>query len=100
MPPYPQRETNAEVAAALAACEVSRRRFLTLLGATAGAVAVSGALAACNQETDGEPENSTVAETTTPTSIVRFYSVVTPQDGGLYDDLLPDFERQTDYQIE
>jgi tungstate transport system substrate-binding protein len=25
---------------------------------------------------------------------------VTPQDGGLYDDLLPDFERQTGYQIE
>jgi tungstate transport system substrate-binding protein len=25
---------------------------------------------------------------------------VTPQDGGLYDDLLPDFERQTGYQVE
>jgi tungstate transport system substrate-binding protein len=26
--------------------------------------------------------------------------VVSPQDGGLYDDLLPDFEQQTGYQVE
>jgi tungstate transport system substrate-binding protein len=80
---------------------VSRRRFLQLLGGAAGTMAVSGALAACSQGTGGdEAESSTVAGTTTPTSLVRFSSVVTPQDGGLYDDLLPDFERQTGYRVE
>jgi hypothetical protein len=95
MPPYTPREASAEVAAGFAACDVSRRRFLQLLGVTVGAVAVSGALAACSQETEGEAESSTVAGTTTPPSMVRLSSVGTPQAGGLYDDLLPDFERQT-----
>jgi tungstate transport system substrate-binding protein len=63
-------------------------------------MAVSGALASCSQGTSSEPESSTDAETTTLTSLVRLSSVVTPQDGGLYDDLLPDFERQTGYQVE
>jgi tungstate transport system substrate-binding protein len=79
---------------------VSRRHFLQFLGVAAGTVAVNGALAACSQDTGSEPESSTTAETTTQTSLVRLSSVVTPQDGGLYDDLLPDFERQTGYQVE
>ena len=44
MPPYTPREASAEVAAGFAACDVSRRRFLQLLGVTVGAAAVSGAL--------------------------------------------------------
>lgn len=80
---------------------VSRCHFLQLLGGAAGTMAVSGALAACSQGTGGdEAESSTVAGSTTPTSLVRLSSVVTPQDGGLYDDLLPDFERQTGYRVE
>ena len=79
---------------------VSRRHFLQFLGGAAGAMAAGGALAACGQGTSSEPESSTDAGTTTPTSLVRLSSVVTPQDGGLYDDLLPDFERQTGYQVE
>src|SRR5918998_1369662 len=79
---------------------VSRRHFLQFLGAAAGTAAVSGALAACGQGTGSEPENSTVAETTTLNSLVRLSSVVTPQDGGLYDDLIPDFERQRGFRVE
>ena len=83
---------------------VSRRRFLQFLGGAAGAVAVSEALAACSQGTSSqdigsETEDSVTAGTTTPTSLVRLSSVVTPQDGGLYDDLLPDFEQQTGYKV-
>ena len=33
------------------------------------------------------------------TRVVRLYSVVTPIEGGLYGDLLPDFERTTGYQV-
>jgi tungstate transport system substrate-binding protein len=84
---------------------VSRRRFLQFLGGAAGAVAVSEALAACSQGTSSqdigsETEDSVTAGTTTPTSLVRLSSVVTPQDGGLYNDLLPDFEQQTGYKVE
>jgi tungstate transport system substrate-binding protein len=81
---------------------VSRRRFLQLLGGAAGAVAASGTLAACSQDTgsSSEAESSPAASTSTPASLVRLSSVVSPQDGGLYDDLLPDFERQTGYQVE
>jgi tungstate transport system substrate-binding protein len=92
----PLTEFAAELATKLTTRGVSRRRFLQLLGGAA----VSGALAACSQGTDGEAESSTVAGSTTPTSLVRLSSVVTPQDGGLYDDLLPDFERQTGYRVE
>lgn len=80
--------------------EMSRRFFLKFLGGAAGAVTVSGALAACSQGTSGDAESSPAAGTNTSTSLVRLSSVVTPQDGGLYDDLLPDFERQTGYQVE
>ena len=82
------------------ASAVSRRRFLQLLGGAAGAAAMSATLAACSQGTGSETEASSATGTTTSTSLVRLSSVVTPQDGGLYDDLLPDFERQTGYQIE
>ena len=75
---------------------VSRRRFLGFLGG----VAVSGTLTACNQDTGGETESSTVAGTTMTPSLVHLSSVVTAQDGGLYDDLLPDFEQQTGYRVE
>jgi tungstate transport system substrate-binding protein len=96
----PPTEFTAEPAIKFTSRVVARRRFLQLLGSAAGTVAVSGALMACSQQTDGETESSTVAGTTTPTSVIRLSSVVTPQDGGLYDDLLPDFERQTGYQVE
>ena len=80
--------------------EMSRRSFLQFVGGTAGAVAVSGTLAACSQGTGGDAESSPAAGATTPASLVRLSSVVTPQDGGLYNDLLPDFERQTGYEVE
>ncbi len=98
---FPPKET-IEVAATLTEDAVSRRRFLQLLGGAAGAVAASGTLAACSQDTGsgGDAESSPAASTTTPASLVRLSSVVSPQDGGLYDDLLPDFERQTGYQVE
>ena len=97
---FPPTEFTTELATKLTTRVVSRRHFLQLLGGTAGAVAVSGALASCSQGTGGETESSTGAGTTTPTSLVRLSSVVTPQDGGLYDDLLPDFERQSGYRVE
>ncbi len=98
---FPSRET-IDVAATFTEDAVSRRRFLQLLGGAAGAVTVSWALAACSQDTGsgGDSESSPAASTTATTSLVRLSSVVTPQDGGLYDDLLPDFEQQTGYQVE
>ena len=96
---FPPGETT-DLAATFTAGVVSRRRFLQLLGGAAGAVAAGETLAACSLSTGGETESSPAATTTTPTSLVRLSSVVTPQDGGLYDDLLPDFERQTGYQVE
>src|SRR5918912_615232 len=91
---------TTDLAATFTAGVVSRRRFLQLLGGAAGAVAAGEALAACSLSTGGEPESSPTATITTSTSLVRLSSVVTPQDGGLYDDLLPDFERQTGYRVE
>src|SRR5215213_4781257 len=88
-------EFAAELGKKLPSQVVSRRHFLRFLGSAAGAMAVSGALASCSQDTSSEPESSTDAGTKNLTSLVRLSSVVTPQDGGLYDDLLPDFERQT-----
>ena len=98
---FPPKE-NIDVAPTLTEDAVSRRRFLQLLGGAAGAVAVSGTLAACSQDTGsgGDTQSSPAASTTTAASLVRLSSVVSPQDGGLYDDLLPDFERQTGYQVE
>jgi tungstate transport system substrate-binding protein len=98
---FPPKEI-IEVAATLTEDAVSRRRFLQLLGGAVGAVAVSGTLAACSEDTasGGDAESSPAASTTTPASLVRLSSVVSPQDGGLYDDLLPDFEQQTGYQVE
>jgi tungstate transport system substrate-binding protein len=98
---FPPKEI-IEVAAMLTEDAVSRRRFLQLLGGAVGAVAVSGTLAACSEDTasGGDAESSPAASTTTSASLVRLSSVVSPQDGGLYDDLLPDFEQQTGYQVE
>jgi tungstate transport system substrate-binding protein len=96
---FPLGDTT-DLAATFTAGVVSRRRFLQLLGGAAGAVAAGEALAACSLSTGSETESSPATTTTTPTSLVRLSSVVTPQDGGLYDDLLPDFERQTGYQVE
>jgi tungstate transport system substrate-binding protein len=93
-------EFTTELAKKIPSQVVSRRHFMQSLGGAVGAVALSGALEACSQSTGSEPESSTVAGTITQTSLVRLSSVVTPQDGGLYDDLLPDFERQTGYQVE
>jgi tungstate transport system substrate-binding protein len=93
-------EFSTELAKKLPSQVVSRRLFLRFLGSAVGAMAVSGALASCSQDTSSEPESSTDAGTKNLTSLVRLSSVVTPQDGGLYDDLLPDFERQTGYQVE
>jgi tungstate transport system substrate-binding protein len=87
---------STELAKGSASRAVSRRRFLGFLGG----VAVSGTLTACSQGTDGETESSTVAGATVTSSVVRLSSVVTPQDGGLYDDLLLDFEQQTGYRVE
>src|SRR5215210_8542677 len=96
--------TTIELATKHTARGVSRRRFLQFLGGAAGAVALSGAVVSCNQDTSqgtsSETGNSPAVESTTLTSLVRLSSVVTVQDGGLYDDLLPDFERQTGYQVE
>ena len=96
---FPSGKTT-DLASTFTAGTVSRRRFLQLLGGAAGAAAGSAALVACSQGTGGETEASPTTGTTTSTSLVRLFSVVTPQDGGLYDDLLPDFERQTGYQVE
>jgi tungstate transport system substrate-binding protein len=87
---------STELAKGSATRAVSRRRFLGFLGG----VAVSGTLTACSQGTGDETESSTVAGATVTSSVVRLSSVVTPQDGGLYDDLLPDFEQQTGYRVE
>ena len=65
-----------------AGAELSRTRFLRLLcggGSLLGVAAHSSAQA---------------------TGTVRLASVVTPKEGGLYDDLLPDFEKQTGYRVE
>lgn len=91
---------TTDLAATLTAGTVSRRRFLQFLGGAAGAAAVSATLAACSQGTGSETGASSATGTTTSTSLVRLSSVVTPQDGGLYGDFLPDFERQTGYQVE
>src|SRR5215208_7092828 len=92
-------EDTTRLAANVAAGVVSRRRFLLgLLGSTAGLVSLPGVLTACNGS--ATPGATTTAAATTETSLVRLSSVVTPQEGGLYDDLLPDFERQTGYHVE
>jgi tungstate transport system substrate-binding protein len=94
------REKTTDLADTFTAGAMSRRRFLHLLGGAAGTAAASAALVACSHGTAGVTEASHGTGTTTSTSLVRLSSVVTPQDGGLYDDLLPDFERQTGYQVE
>jgi tungstate transport system substrate-binding protein len=89
---------------------MNRRRFLRVLGGAAGVVALPGTLAACSQDaggettslqgTGGETTGSPATQTATSTSRVRLSSVRTPRDGGLYDDLLRNFEQKTGYQVE
>src|SRR5918995_1420501 len=97
---FPRREDTTQLAASVVAGVMSRRHFLLrLLGSAASLVGLPGVLAACSES--ATPGATTTAATpTTEPSLVRLSSVVTPQDGGLYDDLLPDFERQTGYQVE
>ncbi len=97
---FPRGGDAPGLTAVFGAREVSRRRFLQLLGGAAGTVAATGSLAACNQGASVETEGSPNTEAAAQSLLVRLSSVVTPQDGGLYDDLLPDFERQTGYQVE
>src|SRR5215218_3553172 len=85
---------------------VSRRGFLMrLLGSTCGLeVALPALLTSCSASNQTSSSNSATSSSsesaTTDTSLVRLSSVVTPKEGGLYDHLLPDFERQTGYQVE
>src|SRR5215211_1968544 len=86
---------------------VSRRGFLMrLLGSTCGlVVGLPALLTSCSPSSQSSRSSSATSPSssesaTTDTSLVRLSSVVTPKDGGLYDDLLPDFERQTGYQVE
>ena len=88
---------------------VSRRGFLMrLLGSTCGlGVALPALLTSCSassQTSSSSSSNATSSSSsesaTTESSLVRLSSVVTPKDGGLYDDLLPNFERRTGYQVE
>jgi tungstate transport system substrate-binding protein len=96
---FPYGEDTAR-SAVFGARDVSRRRFLRLLGGTTSAMVVAAPLAACNRSDNSEAEGSPHVEPTAQTYVVRLSSVPTPQDGGLYDDLLPEFERQTGYQVE
>lgn len=89
---------------------MNRRRFLRVLGGAAGVVGLPGALAACGQggggettslqDIGGETTGSPAALAATSTSLVRLSSIRTPRDGGLYDDLIPNFEQKTGYQVE
>lgn len=98
---FPSGEEITWLAANAVAGILSRRRFLLgLLGGTAGLVGLPGVLAACSSESATPGAITTAATATTETSLVRLSSVVTPQEGSLYDDLLPDFEQQTGYHVE
>ena len=99
------KKDPTKLAATFSASDMSRRRFLQVLGSASGGVATAGILVACNDrgtggDSGGEADDSSVIGGATQPSHVRLFSVVTPQDGGLYDDLLPDFEQQTGYQVE
>jgi tungstate transport system substrate-binding protein len=91
---------------------LDRRRFLGLLGAGSAAAA----LAACssggssgggggngqgagNGSGNQRGPSATIPPPTAKTRVVRLYSVVTAIEGGLLGDLVPDFERQTGYQV-
>src|SRR5690349_13255709 len=69
----------------------SRRAVVGLLAATAAAGLVpAGARAASGSLALAPPDNP---------EVVRLSSVVTPQDGGLYDLLLPGFTRESGFRI-
>ncbi len=100
-----------------------RRRFLGVLGAGGVALAATAAGLAGSQRvaaaagggngsgggngngsgggTGGGSSTvpSSVPRPTTKTRVVRLVSVVTPIEGGLYGDLIPDFEQQSGYSV-
>jgi tungstate transport system substrate-binding protein len=93
---------------------LDRRRFLGLLGA-GSAVAALGASSGKGSNGGGggggtgggggngsgqqRVPSSSIPPATAKTRAVRLYSVVTAVEGGLLGDLVPDFERQTGYQV-
>lgn len=102
---------------------LDRRRFLGLLGAGSAAVATMTASFAGHADSasaaggggggggngsgggsgNGSGQrrpSSTIPPPTAGTRVVRLYSVVTPIEGGLYGDLLPDFEQRTGYHVQ
>jgi tungstate transport system substrate-binding protein len=91
---------------------LDRRRFLGLLGAgsaVAALVACSGSGSSGSGGGNGKGggngsghqrgPSATIPPRTAKTRVVRLYSVVTAIEGGLLGDLVPDFERQTGYQV-
>ena len=102
-------EGKQTASSSLATSLVSRRGFLKrLLGSASGlGVVLPALLASCSASGQTSSSSSSSATSssssesaTTDTSVVRLSSVVTPKDGGLYDDLLPDFEQQTGYRVQ
>ncbi len=93
---------------------LDRRRFLGLLGA-GSAVAALGASSGKGSNGGGggggtgggggngsgqqRVPSSSIPPPTAKTRVVRLYSVVTAVEGGLLGDLVPEFERQTGYQV-
>jgi tungstate transport system substrate-binding protein len=96
---------------------LDRRRFLGVLGAGGAALVAAAAGVATSGPTasaaggngsgngsgggagGGGSSSSVPSRPTTKTRGVRLVSVVTPIEGGLYGDLLPDFEQQTGYSV-
>lgn len=91
---------------------ISRRVFLGRLGA--GSATVGALLASCDigrspapTATSGAAAPSAITHTATAApataasaNVVRLSSVVIPQESGLFDHLLPEFERRTGYRVE
>ncbi|MDQ3912455.1 MAG: hypothetical protein M3305_11940, partial [Actinomycetota bacterium] len=101
-------EGKQTASSSLATSLVSRRGFLKrLLGSASGlGVVLPALLASCSASGQTSTSSSSAASSassgsaTTDTSLVRLSSVVTPKEGGLYEDLLPDFERQSGYRVQ
>lgn len=90
--------------------QLTRRGFLTRLGA--GSVAIGVGLAGCEaaRPAQASPAVSAAAATAaaqapvaagaTQPKLIRLSSVVVPQQSGLLDALLPDFEKRAGYKVE
>lgn len=89
---------------------ISRRAFLRGLGA--GGATIGALLAGCDvagtrpqAATPAAAAPSNVTQRATPaapaalSNVIRLSSVVIPQESGLYDHLLPEFERRTGYRV-